>query len=290
MKTTKNLSLIFISVFFITCNLGKSTEFSQDTSQAQAKLLELNRSVGKAKNTGQSKLTQNSPSKEEEEKYETIEGTKNVKAFLVFSSDVTWIKTKAIAIRDHKGNVIPELEGKVRYSYSISPVKLDNEFTKYTMPLVLFETTKGNENLEVESFTLENDSGLDFNIREYPVGLWSWSFTTISIPKTEASSEKGYANTNPFGIIKGNGKAIPALTKSKTVKAKIRVRDKKDNITNAGNTGNKSKTDNIDSSVKEYSILLDSSYLVRLIKETLEKNQGIENTANDFKLEQPAVK
>ncbi|UGQ16814.1 S2/P23 family protein [Borrelia sp. RT5S] len=268
MKNVGNLFIALISVLFIACGLREIRIFYENTKQKSESPVLDNAagaaSLKKEKKAGQSdSLAEHSTKQEEEEKYETLEGSKRVTALAIFSSDVTWIKTKAISIRSGDGKLIPELEGKVRYSYSVSPVTLNGQFTKYTMPLVLFESTSGNDNLEVESLTLEDDTSLDFNKRKYSEGFFS---IPLSIPKKEVSSEEGYANSNPFGVLCSNSKTIPALTKSQNIKAKIKVKDGTTNITT------------------EHSILLKSSYLIRLIKEVIQKNPDMQKTATDFKL------
>ncbi|UGQ17965.1 p23 cell envelope protein [Borrelia sp. RT1S] len=271
MKNVGNLFIALISVLFIACGLREIRIFYENTKQKSGSPVLDNAagaaSLKKDKKAGQSDLlAEHSAKQEEEEKYETLEGSKRVTALLFISSNVTWIKTKAISIRSSDGKLIPELEGKIRYSYSVSPVKLDGQFTKYTMPLVLFESTKGNDNLEVESFTLEDAPSLDFNKRQH-LERRSFLFSIpLSIPTKESSLEAGYTNSNPFGVLCDNSKTIPALTKPQSVKAKIKVKDGTTNITT------------------EHSILLKSSYLIRLIKEVIEKNPGIERVATDFKL------
>nr|WKT13970.1 p23 cell envelope protein [Borrelia sp. BU AG58] len=273
MKNMKNLLTILAAVLFITCDLRKIQDCYlsiKEESRSSATNDYANESLEKKKQIVQAvslSRQEGDEEKEEEEKYETMEGSKRVTALALFSSNVTWIKTRAIGIRAYDGKFILDLKGKIRYSYSVSPVKLNGQLSKYTMPLVLFETTNGNGNLEVESFTLEDAPDLDFNKRQHSETVL-FIRTTLSIPTKEESSEEGYLNSNPFGIIGGNNKTIPALTKTQNVRAKIKVKD---------NTNNR---------VNEYGILIDSSYLVRLIKEITEKNPGIEKVATDFKLEQ----
>ncbi|WKC58675.1 p23 cell envelope protein [Borrelia sp. P9F1] len=271
MKNLGNLFLTLIVALFVACDLRAIKFFYTTIGQKSESPMPSNSvailSLKKNKEAEQSdSLVANSPKQEVEEKYETLEGSKKVTALAFISSNVTWIKTKAVGIKAADGKPIPELESKIRYSYSISPVKLNGQFTKYTMPLVLFEVTDGNGNLEVESFTLEDDPSLDFNKRKHSEQSSFFFSIPLSIPTKEISSEEGYLNSNPFGVLCGNDKTIPALTKLQNVKAKIKVKD--------STTG----------SITEYNISLNSSYLTRLIEEVMKKNPGIEKLAPDFKL------
>lgn len=102
--------------------------------------------------------------------------------------DVTWIKTKVMAILDKDGQVIPEFKNKFGYSYILSPIKMDDQYSNYTSLLILFETTKnGDKEYEIEDIKLITaGSNLDL---KHPLLV------------AEKSGEKGYITSYPFGIL-----------------------------------------------------------------------------------------
>ncbi|UPA19000.1 p23 cell envelope protein (plasmid) [Borrelia puertoricensis] len=176
---------------------------------------------------------------------------------------VLWTKNKAISIKGLDQKPISSLENKLRYSYSISPIKSDGEFSVYIRPIILFETIQYNgDDLEVTNFYLDDDPQLDFNTRTQRVKL----VITVKPYKTELSKEAGYDKANPFWIANKNREVIMALTQSQYIKATITVNNKTKNT------------------ITDYKILLDSTYFVRLIQETLNKYPQIKTVEPDFRL------
>ncbi|AFI31822.1 S2/P23 family protein [Borrelia crocidurae] len=268
---TKTLLPIITTMFFIQCNnatdeqiqykikIPKESNTIHAESLSKINNLTLN-TINKQINS-KSILTQLI-----KEPYEIMEGNKLITISLLFLSTkltVTWIKNKAISIKGEDGQPLNELINKIRYSYSISPIKENEKLSNNIMPIVLFETTQnGGQDLEVTSFTLTDEPNLDFNTRQYSA-LTSLLYTP---PKTETSQESGYANANPFWIANKNDKVIKALTKNQSIKAKIKVYNKNSKTTT------------------EYNIILESHYLSQLIKETLQKYPQLNTVAPEFKL------
>ncbi|WP_025401327.1 S2/P23 family protein [Borrelia crocidurae] len=177
---------------------------------------------------------------------------------------ITWMKIKAKEIFDQDKKVLAALKDKLRYSYSVSPIKYNNNYSKYVMPLILFESM--DENIEVISFNLTDHKNLDFNNKGFLGGLIQ------GIPKVEKSSEEGYQNVYPYGILKAisptGGEELISAFKSlykngkwDFMKAEIKVKDK---------TNNQESTHNI---------LLDGKLFNEFIKTVINKHQGT-TTAN----------
>ncbi|AHH08962.1 S2/P23 family protein (plasmid) [Borrelia anserina] len=261
----KILLLIPILILYIQCNDAASQKLidnykESNPNQVQKKnYLTPQNKNGTKYNTYSDFLIQ-----EKKEPYETIEGIKTIKISLfstipVYSINAKWIKNKAITIMGLEGNPISEFKDKLRYSYSISPITENGNASNNIMPIVLFETTKnGGKDLEVTSFSLIDNPELDFNSRHVSI--------LYKPLQTEPSEEPGYLNANPFWIAGENAKTIPALTRDKYIKAKIEVKNKKNNTIN------------------QHTILLNTTYLTKLIKEVLSKYPEIRATSPDFRL------
>ncbi|AFI31823.1 S2/P23 family protein [Borrelia crocidurae] len=199
------------------------------------------------------------------EPYETIEGSKTITVSLFITTkktNVTWIKNKALTINGLDSKPISELQNKIRYSYSISPIKEDGALSNKIMPIVLFETTQNGQDFEVTSFTLTDAPNLNFNKRQYSA-LTSLFYTP---PKSEKSQENGYVNAYPFWIANQNDEVIKALTQNKLIRAKIKVKNPKTRF------------------AEEYDIELDTQYLILLITDVLQKNPGLSTVAPNFNL------
>ncbi|WP_024653724.1 S2/P23 family protein [Borrelia persica] len=177
---------------------------------------------------------------------------------------ITWMKIKAKDIIGTDKKTIETLKDKLKYSYSVSPIKYNQDYSKYVMPLILFETL--DENIEVTSFKLTNHPNLDFNNKNVLGGLMQ------GIPKVEKSSEDGYKNVYPYGILNalsptGGAELISAFKalyqdgKWNFMDAEIKVKDK---------TSNQETTHNI---------LLNGKLFNEFIKEVIKKHQGT-TTAN----------
>ncbi|AYE36936.1 p23 cell envelope protein (plasmid) [Borrelia turcica IST7] len=104
---------------------------------------------------------------------------------------INWIKTKPVEIRSWKGKVIKTLKGRLGYSISVTPVKYNNESSKYVMPLIMFESIDSGNSVEVISFVLTDYPKLNFNKRG----------GTFEIPRVEKSAEREGNNVYPFGIL-----------------------------------------------------------------------------------------
>ncbi|WP_215540217.1 S2/P23 family protein [Borreliella bavariensis] len=102
--------------------------------------------------------------------------------------DVTWIKTKAMAILDEYGQAMPEFKNKFGYSYILSPIKMDNKYSNYTSLLILFETTKnGDKEYEIEDIKFIT-AGSNLELKN-------------PLLVVENSQEEGYVTAYPFGIL-----------------------------------------------------------------------------------------
>ncbi len=102
--------------------------------------------------------------------------------------DVTWIKTKAMAILDKDGQAMPEFKNKFGYSYILSPIKMNDEYSSYTSLLILFETTEnGDKEYEIEDIKLIT-AGSNLELKH-------------SLLIAEKSQEEGYVTAYPFGIL-----------------------------------------------------------------------------------------
>ncbi|ACH93874.1 S2/P23 family protein [Borrelia duttonii] len=216
---------------------------------------------------------ENVEEEEEQTTFEVIEGQKEqcmcISCWLWCSCPkpkcyITWMKIKAKEIVDQDKKVIAALKDKLRYSYSVSPIKYNNNYSNYVMPLILFESM--DENIEVTSFNLTDHKNLDFNNKGV-LGGW-----IQGIPKVEKSSEEGYKNVYPYGILNAispNGgeeliSAFKSLYKNGKwdfMKAEIKVKDK---------TNNQESTHNI---------LLDGKLFNEFIKTVINKHKGT-TTAN----------
>lgn len=252
----KILLLIPGAIFYTQCNNKGTGEtgFEQDSMKFDNYIMPTNRtddSYEELASLFKPKLN---------EPYNVLEGSKK----LSFpQSTVTWVKNAAISIKDLDNKPIEALKDKLRYSYSISPIKKDDKFNAYTMPIVLFETVKDlGSHLEVISFNLPRKPKLDFNTRAYYLFLG----IKYTPDKTEKSGEDGYDTANPFWIPGQNKEVIPALTHFSHIEAQIQVKNHKNQT------------------ITTYNILLDSSYLIKLIKDTLLRYPEIKETATDFKL------
>ncbi|ASQ29673.1 p23 cell envelope protein (plasmid) [Borrelia miyamotoi] len=260
----KNLLLILIVILYIQCNTSGNMDSNNDEKKKRIdakRNIYLNKIIKKPNEQVSSSID---PSiQNEKEKYETLTGIKSINTFFEIRK-LKWIKNKSLNIKGLDNKPIKKLEGKLKYSYSISPIKENSQFTEKIMPVVIFQTTKNEgQDLEVTNFSLTNNPELDFNYRRYPVYKW-WS--AFAAPRTEASQEPGFVNTNTFWIAGQNAKTIPALTQDEYIQAKIQVKNNKDKTTN------------------EYEILLDTTYLVRLIQDTINQYPEISKIAPDFKL------
>ncbi|ETZ17997.1 Antigen S2 protein [Borrelia duttonii CR2A] len=268
---TKTLLPIITTMFFIQCNNATDEQI-----QYKIKIPKESNTIHDKLLSNINNLTSNTSNKQINSKsiltqlikepYETLEGNKLITIPLFFLSKtltVTWIKNKAISIKGEDGKPLNELINKIRYSYSISPIKEDGKLSSNIMPIVLFETTQNDgQDLEVTSFTLTDEPDLDFNTRKYS-SLTSFFYTP---PKTEKSQESGYVNAHPFWIANKNNEVIKALTKNQSIKAKIKVYNKNSKVTT------------------EYNIMLESHYLSQLIQDTLQKYPQLNTVAPKFKV------
>ncbi|WP_241763744.1 p23 cell envelope protein [Borrelia hermsii] len=259
----KILLLVPTAIFCMQCNNKGAQNLNYNQDESKRRTIKRNNYLSKFNHTKPKgfESPSNTLKQNTQEPYVMLEGTKKI-SLIITTKYATWIKNKAISIKGLDGKIMSTLENKLKYSYSISPVKLNGYFNTKIMPIVLFETTKnGGEDLEVISFNLTDTPRLDFNTRRYP------GIEGIYKPATtEPSGESGYFHANPFWIPYNNKEVIPALTQAQYIKAKIKVKYK------ASNT------------IKEYHILLDTSYLVKLIQDILNRHPDITKTAPNFKL------
>ncbi|WP_025408473.1 S2/P23 family protein [Borrelia coriaceae] len=206
--------------------------------------------------------------------FEILEGTKE-KCLCLFCTwwcgcqkkcHITWMKIKAKNIIGENHKPLEDLKGKLRYSYSVSPIKYNDKYSKYVMPLILFESL--DENLEVTSFKLTNHINLDFNNKKI-LGIQG-------IPQEEKSSEDGYKNVYPYGIVNinpnGGDEILSAFAalyqngKWNSMEAEIKVKNK--------NTNNE----------ETHKILLNGKLFNEFIKSVVSKYQGTTTANTKFRV------
>lgn len=269
----KHLLLFTSLAFLLQCSLSKDTkdtskhneEIEKKNMQRNLYLKEVltnkkNENLISSNMQSSTTPTQIQQANQEEEPYETLEGRKEISLLSGWTKIyIDWIKNKAISIKGRDGKPIKELEGKIRYSYSITPIKKNGKFTSETMPVILFQTTNNAGKIfTVNQLFLEDHPTINLNKRKYAV--------YYKPPHTEYSTEPEYFKINSFWIMNQNEKLIPALTQSRYIKASIEVLNRLNNHK------------------QNYEILLESSYLIKLINDSLNKYPELKNKAPTFKL------
>ncbi|OJH15656.1 lipoprotein, partial [Borreliella bissettiae] len=170
--------------------------------------------------------------------------------------DVTWIKTKAMTILDEYGKEIPEFKNKFGYSYIISPIKMDDEYSNYASLLILFETTKnGDKEYEIEDIKLVT-AGSNLELKN-------------SLLAVENSQEEGYITAYPFGIlmsdeIKNAFKLTYKNGQWNYMLADLTVKNK------------------LTQETKIYKISLNSKLIIEFLKEVLKENSILKDIAGDL--------
>ncbi|QFP42363.1 S2/P23 family protein (plasmid) [Borrelia miyamotoi] len=206
--------------------------------------------------------------------FEILEGTKEKCMCLVCfwcgcppKCTITWMKIKAKEIIGKDKQPIESLKNKLRFSYSVSPIKYNDQYSKYVMPLILFESLE--DNIQVTSFRLKDHPTLNFNNKKI-LGIQG-------IPEMEKSSEAEYKNVYPYGILNaisptGGQELISAFTalynngKWNLLEAEITV---KDETTQQQNT---------------YTILLNGKLFNEFMKKIIEKYPGTTTANNQFRV------
>ncbi|BDU63373.1 hypothetical protein BOFE_09130 (plasmid) [Candidatus Borrelia fainii] len=265
----KILLLMPAMILCLQCNNEKTTSFKQNQEQVKQRTTKRKFYLSQLNKNGDNQsgsLINRSLRQKFKEPYEMLEGVTPTTVPTNIGMRypvISWTKNKAISIKGLDQKPISSLENKLMYSYSISPIKSDGEFSKYIRPVILFETIQYNgDDLEVTNFYLDDNPQLDFNTRTQIVKL----IVTVKPYKSEPSKEAGYDKANPFWIAYKNREVIMALTQSQYIKATITVNNKTKNT------------------ITDYKILLDSTYFVKLIQETLNKYPQIKTVEPDFRL------
>lgn len=239
--------IIILLPLFITCCFLNSDDIANIKIKAQQALMhkdiqeDLLSDEERAKKLLSDKDAEHAALIKEYSKFEILEGTTE-KCMCPFCTwfcgcptrkcQITWTKIKAKDIIGQDEKPLDALKNKLRYSYSVSPIKYNNAYSKYVMPLILFESM--DENIEVTSFKLTNHTSLDFNNKNVLGGFIQ------GIPKVEKSSEAGYKNVYPYGILNalnptGGDELISAFAalyangKWNFMQAEIKVKDTKTN-------------------------------------------------------------
>ncbi|BDU63349.1 hypothetical protein BOFE_08890 (plasmid) [Candidatus Borrelia fainii] len=182
---------------------------------------------------------------------------------------ITWMKIKAKEIIADNQKPLEALKGRLKYSYSVSPIKYNDQYSQYVMPLILFESM--DENTEVTSFKLINHTNLDFNNKKILGGIIQ------GIPNVEKSYEEGYKNVYPYGILNalnptGGNELISAFAalyqngKWNLMEGEIKV---KDTQTNKETT---------------HKILLSGKLFNEFLKSVISKHQGTTTANNKFRV------
>lgn len=76
---------------------------------------------------------------------------------------LTWMKSNVQDIIGENGKPSPVFQGKFKYSYAVAPIKNNANYSKYVMPLILFESLV--EYVKIVSFKLTNHSELNLDFR-----------------------------------------------------------------------------------------------------------------------------
>nr|WP_267916729.1 S2/P23 family protein [Borreliella afzelii] len=170
--------------------------------------------------------------------------------------DVTWIKTKAMAILDKDGQAMLEFKNKFGYSYILSPIKMNDEYSSYTSLLILFETTEnGDKEYEIEDIKLIT-AGSNLELKH-------------SLLIAEKSQEEGYVTAYPFGILMDEElrKAFQLTYQNghwNYMLANLTVKNK------------------ITQKTEIYTISLNSKLIIDFVKEVLKENPILKETNGDL--------
>ncbi|UPA18976.1 p23 cell envelope protein (plasmid) [Borrelia puertoricensis] len=76
---------------------------------------------------------------------------------------LTWMKSNVQDIIGPDGKPSPVFQGKFKYSYAVAPIKNNENYSKYVMPLILFESLV--DYVKIVSFKLTNHKELNLDFR-----------------------------------------------------------------------------------------------------------------------------
>ncbi|WPM06137.1 S2/P23 family protein [Borreliella sinica] len=254
-KTYKRLKLVIIMLMLMTsCAFFKKPQSVQQDSKT-GKPISNETFLKKPQSVQQDSKTGKPIS---DEKLHLISGKILNKKLPIINSnhDVTWIKTRAMTILDENGQAIPEFKNKFGYSYILSPIKLDTEYSSLTSLLILFETTKnGDKEYEIEDIKLIT-AGSNLDLKD-------------SILAVENSQEEGYVTAYPFGILMSDElKNAFKLTYQNGhwnyMLANLTVKNK------------------LTQKTKIYKISLNSKLIIDFLKEVLKENSILKDTNGDL--------
>ncbi|WP_445436427.1 S2/P23 family protein [Candidatus Borreliella tachyglossi] len=201
------LKLIILLSLFAACNLANTDIFDTPDTMLPLQHNQVDFSDNVISQAGKdwqninglrNQKTTSKNHKQEEVRFDLLEGSTSKCLDLVClyfwkKCEITWMKIKAKDIMNEDRKILLELKDKLRYSYSVSPIKYNDSYNSYVMPLILFESL--DEKFEVKSFKLTEHANLDFNNKRVLGGFMQ------GIPEVEKSTEEGYKNIYPYGIL-----------------------------------------------------------------------------------------
>ncbi|WNY69949.1 S2/P23 family protein [Borreliella andersonii] len=271
-RTYKNLKLIILPMLILSCAFYKKPQsVHQDSNTGKPISDEKLQSVSVQQESSDSKPISNeklqSVSVQQEssvgkpisdKKLHLISGKISNKKLPIINSshEVTWIKTKAMKILDEYGKEIPEFKNKFGYSYMLSPIKMDGEYSYFTTLLILFETTNnGDEEYEIEDIKFVT-AGSTLKLKN-------------SLIAVENSQEEGYVTAYPFGLLM-SGEIKNAF--------KLTYKNGQWNYMLANLTVKNKLTQE----TKVHKISLNSKLIIEFLKEVLKENSTLKDKNGDL--------
>ncbi|APS98379.1 hypothetical protein Bmayo_00775 [Borreliella mayonii] len=254
-RTYKHLKLIILPMLMLSCVFFKKPQSVHQESSTGKPIIDGKLHLKNSQSTQQESSTGKPIS---DEKLNLISGKISNKKLPIINGnhDVTWIKTRAMTILDEYGKEIPEFKNKFGYSYILSPIKMDNEYSYYTSLLILFETTKnGDKEYEIEDIKFVT-AGSNLELKN-------------SLLIIENSQEEGYVTAYPFGIlmsdeIKNAFKLTYQNGHWNYMLADLTVKNK------------------LTQETKIYKISLNSKLIIEFLKEVLKENSILKDIAGDL--------
>ncbi|AHH08987.1 S2/P23 family protein (plasmid) [Borrelia anserina] len=193
--------IIFILPIFITCNVSQNEKSKY--------LSDSNKNNKYAKMTLKYNITEANPNTTDSYQYKPAalkisEGTLNVCLQPHFhwfhisneSCKITWAKTNVQKIIGPDTKPLKELQGKLKYSYAIAPIKNNENYSKYVMPLILFESLV--DYIQVTSLKLTSNKDLDLDFHK---GDYQHLRNSIVKQVKQAIQDLGYKSVHIYGTL-----------------------------------------------------------------------------------------
>ncbi|BDU63350.1 hypothetical protein BOFE_08900 (plasmid) [Candidatus Borrelia fainii] len=128
------------------------------------------------------------------------EGTLNVclSGHLITPSNhnchITWMKSNVQDIIGIDGKPSSVFQGKFKYSYAVAPIKNNKDYTRYVMPLILFESLV--DYVKIVSFKLTNHKNLNL---DFSKGNQQATRDKITNQLESSTKKLGYKSINIYG-------------------------------------------------------------------------------------------